>query len=481
MAEKPRRAAIYARISDDREGRELGVTRQVQDCQALAESLGWTLHPVRPIYKDNDKGASTLSRKPRPEYADLLTAVRAGQVDGILYWSNSRLTRRPSEYEDVITLVEETGVRLAAVKSTHVDLTTASGRMVGRVLAAVDAAESEQISERVQRRQQQHRQEGLPHSTGTRVFGFRPDGTTPEPGEADAIRDAAKMLLDGASLGDVVRYWTQGGVRPVAGGRWSRITVRRALTRPRVAGLIEHKGVEVGTFTDAPILDRVTWDAVRRAVSDRSSLVRARFRGREHLLSGFMTCGVCGSPMKIRARRDEAGQVRADSFVSCLKEHGGCGHVKRNLRLLEAFVFGAVEHRLAGVRPFAEDDPDDPEAQERARMVAERETVEHKIADLRRLHLTDPDFAAEDYVLMVNLLRQRARELDAALDALGEPARLAELADDPLETWRSGSFDDRRELLAAVVESVVLEPIGKVGPARARAMVPDTTKVLWRT
>src|SRR4051812_10654735 len=99
MATKPKRAAIYVRLSSDREGRELGIQRQEQDCRALAEELGWTLHPTRPIYRDNDRGASSLSHKARPEYAELLAAVRAGQVDAILYWSNSRLTRRPREYE----------------------------------------------------------------------------------------------------------------------------------------------------------------------------------------------------------------------------------------------------------------------------------------------------------------------------------------------------------------------------------------------
>ncbi len=61
----PQRAAIYVRISDDREGQGLGVTRQEQDCRALAERLEWTLHPHRPVYSDNDIGASTKSRKAR--------------------------------------------------------------------------------------------------------------------------------------------------------------------------------------------------------------------------------------------------------------------------------------------------------------------------------------------------------------------------------------------------------------------------------
>jgi DNA invertase Pin-like site-specific DNA recombinase len=60
-----KRAAIYTRISRDKEGTELGVQRQEQDCRALAERDG--LQVVR-VYTENDIGASTLSKKRRPEY-----------------------------------------------------------------------------------------------------------------------------------------------------------------------------------------------------------------------------------------------------------------------------------------------------------------------------------------------------------------------------------------------------------------------------
>ena len=85
MAEKPVRAAIYARISDDKEGREAGVTRQVEDCRALAERLGWQLHPdVDPVLIDNDISASTKSRQRRPAFDSLLAEVGAGAFDGLV-------------------------------------------------------------------------------------------------------------------------------------------------------------------------------------------------------------------------------------------------------------------------------------------------------------------------------------------------------------------------------------------------------------
>ncbi len=37
------KAALYARISFDRSGNEVGVTTQASDCRVLAERLGWTV------------------------------------------------------------------------------------------------------------------------------------------------------------------------------------------------------------------------------------------------------------------------------------------------------------------------------------------------------------------------------------------------------------------------------------------------------
>jgi DNA invertase Pin-like site-specific DNA recombinase len=54
------RAAIYCRISQDRAGAGLGVTRQ-EDCGAPCERRGWV---VVEVYADND--VSAYSGKPRP-------------------------------------------------------------------------------------------------------------------------------------------------------------------------------------------------------------------------------------------------------------------------------------------------------------------------------------------------------------------------------------------------------------------------------
>ena len=62
-----RGVGVYARISSDREGDQLGVRRQIEDCKRLAVERGWV---VSALYVDDD--ISAWSGKPRPEYERLL-------------------------------------------------------------------------------------------------------------------------------------------------------------------------------------------------------------------------------------------------------------------------------------------------------------------------------------------------------------------------------------------------------------------------
>src|SRR5437763_7970265 len=130
-------AGIYERISEDREGKELGVDRQRTACTSLAAKLGV---PVHRVYRDNDIGASTRSApKPRDEYNALLADAKAGIITMVISYSTSRLTRRPRENEDLIELAVASGVAFHYVKSPKYDLNTADGREGARNAAARDA------------------------------------------------------------------------------------------------------------------------------------------------------------------------------------------------------------------------------------------------------------------------------------------------------------------------------------------------------
>ena len=101
------RAAIYARISQDRSGAQAGVTRQLEDTRKLAADRGWE---VVEEFVDNDVSArqrrwSTSQRRfvntTRPRYEALLDAIREHRVDAVLAWHPDRLYRRIRDLEDL--------------------------------------------------------------------------------------------------------------------------------------------------------------------------------------------------------------------------------------------------------------------------------------------------------------------------------------------------------------------------------------------
>ena len=83
-------AALYARISDDKEGAGLGTARQLADCRELAEKRGWT---VAREYEDNDYSA--FSGRKRPGYRHMLADVASGTVNAVVAWHTDRLHRSP--------------------------------------------------------------------------------------------------------------------------------------------------------------------------------------------------------------------------------------------------------------------------------------------------------------------------------------------------------------------------------------------------
>ena len=71
------KAAIYTRISADQTGERLGVTRQLEECLALADRMGWE---VVDRFDDND--LSAFSGKTRPGFEAMLDGNEARRVLG---------------------------------------------------------------------------------------------------------------------------------------------------------------------------------------------------------------------------------------------------------------------------------------------------------------------------------------------------------------------------------------------------------------
>ena len=233
---KPR-AGIYLRISDDREGRGLGVKRQRDDTEALVESEGFELVGV---FEDNDVSAFSGSR--RPAWEDLLDRVRADEIDVIVAWATDRLTRNLRDLADLIDVLQDTSATVRTVTSGDIDVATPEGEFYATVVGGIARQESRRKSARAKRKAEELAQAGKVGGGGTRPFGFEDDRITVRDVEAALVREAIKRVASGDSLTSIAHDWSQRGVTTPTGRTWKPSVLRRMLLSPRIAGLREHRG-----------------------------------------------------------------------------------------------------------------------------------------------------------------------------------------------------------------------------------------------
>ncbi|MBD8870934.1 recombinase family protein [Nocardioides donggukensis] len=303
------RAAIYCRISKDRAGAGLGVERQEKDCRDLAERLGWE---VVAVYVDND--LSAYSGKRRPQYEEMLRAVKDGQVNGIVTWHTDRLTRRVADLDRFVRLADDHGLLIQTVKAGEVDLTTPSGRMVARTLGNIAQYEVEHAKDRMRAAKRQAAESGK-YRGGPRPYGYNNDGVTVREDEAKVIRDATKAILAGRSLRGVANELNAKGHKTSTGKPWTYMRLRDVLVRPRNAGLV-HKGradrrhesredcptrFEVIGEADWPaIVDKDKWNACASMLLDPSRRIHTstepRWLGSRSYVCGVADCGALMRP-----------------------------------------------------------------------------------------------------------------------------------------------------------------------------------------
>ena len=326
--------AVYARISQDRSGEELGVLRQVKDCRAEAARRGWQ---VAEVYTDDD--VSAYSGKARPAYERMLADLAEGRRDGVIVWHMDRLHRRPIEFERFVEVCSRAGVSDVVTLSGDIDLAKGDGLLMARMLAAFGAMESDAKRRRGARKALEIAQSGRPMMGGPRPFGFETDHATHIPAEAAVIRDLAARALAGETLTSLSASLQRDGVRTVGGKEWRTTTVRQLLTNPRSWGMRVHQGQVIGAGTWQPIITAEQGERLRRLLLDPAR--RTNRSARRYLLSGMLRCGKCGKPLYSAPR---AG-VRRYACVSG-PDSRGCGGVVIAAEMLEAFIAQAVLFRL---------------------------------------------------------------------------------------------------------------------------------------
>jgi site-specific DNA recombinase len=441
------RAVVYLRQSKDKDGDELAVTRQREDCRRLVTERGWTLTGE---FVDNDRSAS--NGKARPEYERMLAAADRREFDVIVVAHVDRLTRRLGELVDLIPRLEAAGVRVATV-SGDLNLDTDAGRLVARILGSVAQGEVERKSTRQKRAALQAAQQGRPRG-GPRAFAYEPDGLTVRPDEAGALKAAYRSLLDGGSLSRIARDLTDAGHRTGQGKPFTHNAARAVLLNPRNAGLRAYNNEIVGKAQWPQIVDEDTWRTAHALITDPT---RRRQDGtaRRWLLGGLALCGRCadGTTVRVNYReRDATGQpVR---IYRCRTS----SHLSRAAEFCDWRVAERVIARLS--RDDARDllvDDDRPDLDE---LRAEASALRLRLEQLAEA-FADGTLTAGQLKAGTERLRARLADVDARMVHIDRAPVLADLvtADDVRATWHRLPIE-RQRAVVDILYAVTLLPRG---------------------
>lgn len=523
------RAAIYARYSSDLQS-EASIEDQVRLCAARVKAEGWVSIGT---YSDHGiSGATSL----RPGYQKLLEDARAGAFDIVVAEALDRLSRDQEHIAALYKQLSFVGIRLVTLADGEI-----SELHIG-LKGTMNALFLKDLAQKTRRGLEGRVRQG--RSGGGLCYGYdvvreTDDAGNPVAGvrrinaaEAAVVRRIFAMFAAGQSPRAIARTLNAEHVPGPRGRPWSDTAIRGHHTRrtgilhnalyigrlvwnkqryikdpatgKRVARVNPEEDWIVQAVPDLRILDDALWHKVQQRlgrIRQSPGVVKARahrfweHRRPKHLLTGLVTCGVCGSTFASAgrdylacgaARRQGTCTSRRSIRRSALETLILDGLRRRLMRpdLVEHFIaeFHAEVNRLSRNR--------DTEVADRRKELAQ---VSRKLDAL--IEAIADGFRSDGLQAKLDGLEKRKKELVCGLTDTPPPAprlhpNLAGLYRRKVERLHAtlendATRDEALDILRGLIDGVVMHPrddgftielVGAIANMVALAIAPQTQK-----
>lgn len=321
---KRERYGVYVRISEDRPGIETSTRTQEKEGREFGDRNEWD-------YVDtfSDVGISAYKGKKRPGLESAIRAIETGQIDILVVWKLDRLVRSITAFHAIDDRVRKAGGRIASVTDTFLNgVDKTANQIMAGLVAGFGQMESEIKSDRIKSWQRDQIEKGN-HNGGTRAYGYiiQGDSLVQVKGEADILRKASAMILNGESLRGTLRELSPMSARSTKANPipMTHRGLRSALTNPTVAGLRRdgNGGYVRGNWE--PIINRADWDTLNGMFGDENRRT-ASTNQIAHLLSGILTCGNCGKGLGIRKWKANPTKRQPVPHPECHRYTCQCGN-----------------------------------------------------------------------------------------------------------------------------------------------------------
>ena len=477
-------AALYARVSSDRQDVDLSVSAQLRALRDYARANGYA---VAREYVDEAESGRVADRPQFREMIDEGSRPKA-PFEVILVWKFSRFTRKREHAVAFKSMLRRKGIRVVSI-TEHAD-DSPTGKLMEAIIESVDEFYSENLAQEVIRGMREAASRGFFLSSNA-PFGYRKikvsDGAKErptlevDPATAPVVQEVFESSLRGNGLKEICKELNDRGITN-RGKRWNKGGIHYLLTNEAYTGTAVWGRKSRGEKAADPVraegawpalVPRETFDEVQRGMRVRAPRVqRPGTVGSKFLLSGLLKCGVCG-----RSYSGQGAKSGQFAYYICgtLYREGArtCTARYLNAPRLETFVVEKIRERIlneetivALVATVAE------EIDALAGELAGRlEIIDAELSDVRkrleRLYeaIETSELTMEVLAPRILSLRHREEQLEAARDdakrrleqrrvALPKTEEIVEYVADFRAFLKNGSFPERKALIRNFVEGI---------------------------
>ena len=350
-------AALYARVSSDRQDVDLSVTAQLKALRDYAKANG---HSVAREYVDEAESGRITDR---PQFRKMIEegGRQNAPFQVILVWKFSRFTRKREHAVAFKSMLRRKGIRVVSI-TEHAD-DSPTGKLMEAIIESLDEFYSENLAQEVTRGMREAASRGF--FLGSKApFGYTRvkvnDGVKErptlevDPGTAPIVKEIFESSLRGNGLKEICRGLNDRGVTN-KGRRWHKNGLHYVLTNEAYTGTAVWGRTTKGEPAADPVRVEGAWEPlvsgklfgkVQQALRERAPAAQRPARvGSKFLLSGLLRCGLCGKPYTGQG----AKSGRFAYYVCGTLHREGAGTCKArylNAPKTEAFILDKIKERI---------------------------------------------------------------------------------------------------------------------------------------
>ena len=423
------KAALYARVSSERQDVDLSITAQLK---ALREYAARNGHEIAKEYVDEAESGKTTAR---PAFREMIAAARRSQktFEIILVWKYSRFARSREDSIVFKTMLRKNGVKVVSINEPSDD--TPTGKLLEAMIESLDEFYSANLGEEVSRGLRESASRGF-YMPSVPPYGYRrvkvKDGIKDrpkleiEPNQAQIITHIFKLVFEGKGAQEIAKQINSEGVLGPRRKGWTKTTIRKIIsnevyTGTMVWGVNNVHNLPVIRVENAwpAIVDKKTFDHARSLTKSRApDIMHPRRVVSSYLLSGLVKCGHCGKTFV-------GGGAKSGKFsyyVCCTllkKGAGSCPAHRLNSKRFENAVIKKIKEQVLTIEnltrlvQMVNEEMSEMASGWRQRLdgiIAETNDVEHR---LERLYdaIETGKVQINDLAPRIQLLRHRQQDL----------------------------------------------------------------------